>query len=183
MHPTKPLWILLAAAILSGAFVVGYSVGTDTAQDPTAPESAGYRAGFEAARQKIADSGLLPPSSATITSVNGIIASTTDSSITINAGPVSSNPLDPTGPLTRTITVNEQTRVTRIVPLSDKEFRDRLAEFNRLTAAGKTASPPQPFAEEPAKFSDLAVGMNITATASADIRDTQAFTATQITFQ
>jgi hypothetical protein len=180
MHPTKGLWILLIIAALAGFFVIGFTVGSSTSTVSVAPGSAGYQAGYDAARQKLKDSGALP-TPAEIKTVTGIVTVIAGANLTIQAYPVSANPLEPAGPEVRTVTVSDAAAIVELVPLSDIEFRVALAAFNKQTIAGKQMTPPTPFREASLKLSDVRVGSTITVTSATDIRDAASITATKIT--
>jgi hypothetical protein len=181
MHASKALWILLIIAAIGGAFVGGYSIDKQTAPvTVAAPGNAGFDAGYEAAKKKIEDSGIVPPTSAQVLAVSGSVTAVSGNSVTINANPVSINPLEDQGPSIRVITVTSTTEINIKVALTNAEFQTALGQFTKDSAAGKQVAPPDPFRTVKGSLSDIKVGMIITATAETDVRDAESITATNI---
>jgi|GEM_PF-5395523 len=185
MNSARILWIILIGAVIAGSYVAGYSIGSSGA-GPVGPIVGGantFAAGYEAARQKLVQSGLVPPSPERITTLSGVVKSVEGNTIIIEtSGRISPNPLDPEGPLERTITVSSGTEISARVALTSEEFQDALETFNKRSRDGEPVPPPSPFRNEPAALEDIKLTMIITVTSEEDVREATNINATHINF-
>jgi hypothetical protein len=187
MHSIKLMWIIVTVIVVAGLFLAGYGLGTNQLGRVISKISADYRVGYadgaEAARIKIAESGVLPPARQNLNSISGNVKAIDGNKITISgAGRISPNPLDPQGPDERTINVSDKTVVKAIVPLTPAEFNAALAKYNMVVKQNKTASPPSPFVEKIVGVSDIKLTMAITVTASGDISNAVTIDAETVSF-
>jgi len=180
MHAHKALWILVVIVLVSGAFLGGYTVGKIAGATIASTGNSGYDAGYAAAAQKIAESGIIPPESVQVMNVSGTVTAVAANTFTMNANPITANPLAVPGPTVRTVTVDAATTVVKLVALTDAEFKTAMETFNKESAAGKAAVLPVPYREEKSSVGAIQVGATITATAATDVRDAASFSATKI---
>ena len=180
------MWIAVAAVAAVALLIVGYawgasrigalSIGAGGSYDT------GFAAGMSAARKKLEDSHIIPPSPATVTSISGTVKSVDTDRFVIAAFPVSMNPLDAPGPAERTSVVNGQTQITEHVPMTPDEQTAAMKLFQDNMRAGKPGTPPMPFTEKTATVNDLKISMTVTVTAASDIKTAGTVNATRIVF-
>jgi len=185
MNGTKSLWIVVIVVAIIASISVGYAWGAKSSGGSilgSGDYATGYAAGMNAAKKKLVDAGLIPPTPASITIISGVVKSVDADRFVINAGKVSPNPLDPQGPTDRTIMVTADTKITAHIPMTIEENTAAMKAFQDSLKAGKPIAPPAPYTEKTVTLSDLKIGMNVTVTAAADIRTSAAITATAITF-
>ncbi len=182
MKDSKPLWVLTGLVILLAVFLAGYSIGTKSGTSISSKEDgAGYRAGLEAARQKIRNSGILPPEPSEVRIVNGTVSGVSGNLITISALPITANPLEPQGPSIRAVTVTDKTVLKMTIPLTNEEFQKAIEKYNAASRSGERLPPPSPYREVTITLADIRNGMGINVTADKDIRLAETFTATTVT--
>jgi hypothetical protein len=144
--------------------------------------SASYQHGYDAARKKLEDSHILPPSLTSATSLNGTIKSIGADSITIDVLTTSANPLDELKvPVSRKVTIAADTKFTRMTQKSPEQLQKDFDQYQKDIAATKSgATPPSPVTIETLTLVDLKVGDTVNVTADHDILKETSFTATQI---
>ena len=108
-----------------------------------------------------------------MTAINGQV-------ISIQANSLSANPLETVRPPSRQVTVDSDTAIVKLVPLTDAEFTAAMAIFNADSKAGKPSAMPTPYKESPATLADVNSNDFITVTAATDILNAESFTATKI---
>jgi len=173
--------MILLAVLVAGA-LLGYGT-TSLLQGKTAHTyKDGYRAGYEAARQKLKESNLFPEVPTETNTLSGTVLKTDKKSFTFESQNLALNPLEAEKtPSTRTVKITESTRIYRITPRNPEELQ---AEFERFQeAADPEARPPEPFPREDVDASAIQSGMIITVTADHNIFSEEVFEASEISLQ
>lgn len=185
----------------SVVFVVGVGIGF-TLGRAGSNEAAGTLSSTDAQRlqkleQQVAEAKkFLPQTPQDVRLVSGRIAEINDGVITLET--LSVNPFEDL-PRVRMVTVDGNTRIVRLVQKDPAQFQRESAAFQEtLSRAGGVAPapvlatplppsgpavPPSPFHEEAIGRDDLRMGSQVTIAAAENIRDRQAFTATEIRLQ
>jgi hypothetical protein len=145
--------------------------------------SDGYKEGFTKARMMAAEQN--PSIQMPMSALNGTVKAVSTDSVSIEAANtfVDKN-VDGTG-MTRTISVNSQTKIVKDVYLTPDEFQKQVESFQE---AMKTFNPkngtvqptsPSPFKEVEAKLSDITVGTSVVAYPSKEITDVRTLSSFQ----
>ena len=180
---------LVGVVLLLAAFLIGYSLG---AVQTKQSYQKGLSDGWENARQKVADSGMMP--NPVSNSLSGTITEVGSDYVKIQVPQTVLNPLEQPAPLTRKVTIDSDTTIEQLRPLTDTEredARDRFfelqEEFEEALAAGETATPPDPSIMDAkittVSLSDLETGMSVTVRSEDDIATIESFTADAIRVQ
>ena len=190
---STPLKIIIIAlglfVFLLAAFYAGYSVNSNNTNCPVLGLLGGgknnsYQAGFDAARAKLEQSGLLRPEPAEIFTLSGKILTITQNKITLKADPTVANPLAEQAPEERTITITPDTKIIKQTAKSPDEFAAEFEKYRKDTANLKPdetpPAPPSAFTTEELKLSDLKAGDNISVTSGQNIKMAAQFTANEI---
>lgn len=171
----------LGLAGLAVGFVAGYGAGrvsTGTPINPLAPGAGGYQAGYDAARKKLAESGLFPPAPTELRSLTGTVTEIKNSTITLSVDLRSLNPLEEIdAPKERRVTVTEDTKISRRVVKTPEELREEFA------AREPGTPPPSPFKRIELKLEDLKAGDIVAVSADKNILSETSFEATEITVE
>lgn len=138
----------------------------------------GYRTGYLAAREKFKT---IPVSSsdAAVTGLSGTIISLGNGIITIKAESLDTDPLVDGVSDLRKISVPTSTKITIRTFLSP-EKQNELAEKWRDNGMLNDEPSPLPYTDDAVKLSDLKVGMQISVSASENIRLKESFAAASI---
>ncbi|MBU3965292.1 hypothetical protein KKA96_02835, partial [Patescibacteria group bacterium] len=139
--------------------------------------SAGYIVAWDKAT-KLVDSSKTPifPIQGEMLSIGGTIKtiSPSDSSLTIEANPVSTNPLsEDSKPTIRTVKITSSTKIVKIKVKTPEEIQATIGQ----------SQPLMPFSEEEIDFSQLKKGDVITVTSDKNIKREMEIIATKITLQ
>lgn len=187
-----PLKILLITAIsfviILTAFLVGFSCGSK--EKVIIPAKTGkptqntFEAGWQAAKEKLEQSGILPPEPTEIFTVSGTITKISENTIFLKADPVVLNPLAEPAPENRVITVTQQTKFVKQTPKTPEEITKESENFRKALAAlepGATPpTPPIPYNEEEIELTDIKAGDTISVTSDQNIKMTTTFEAKEI---
>ncbi len=138
----------------------------------------GYKAGYQAAREKFAAVAPLPAGIA-ITAISGTIKSINGQQIVVTATNLDTDPYIDGVSNDRTIIVTASTTLMQRTFLSAEEQARQMDRWTKSADRDKTA-PPSPFTEKPLKLSDLKVGQTVAVMANEDIRLKESFNATQV---
>lgn len=138
----------------------------------------GMQEGYQAAREQVAPYFPTPTQSAT--TLNATIVEVRTDAIVIGSVSASANPLDQQGPRERTVTVTGETAVSEITPKTSAQIAQAEKAYQGAIAAGKSATPPTPFAVAPLKLEDLKPGDRVRVSANEDIYLSSTFTATTV---
>ncbi len=186
---SKSIWpmVIVAVVLIAAGAVAGY---LGAGKCGATGGDKGYQAGWDAARQKIADAHVFPQA-ASINSVSGTVVSVSGEELVMDATQVVTNPLEPQAPTRRTVKVTSTTKIISQIAKtaeqlqSDQEkFNDEMDKFNADLRAGKTGLtppvPPNTFETKDIKLADIAVGSQVMVTAASDITMAESFDAISI---
>lgn len=136
----------------------------------------GYDAGYKEAWSKakaLVDSSILFSESATMNSISGKIKtiSVSDEMLTIEADPVSLNPLSEESKSTiRQVRINPDTKIIKRNVASQEEIQKMLEEMKNKQVTLDPSAPFPPFAEQELAFDGLKAGQRIIISANKDIK-------------
>jgi len=188
----SPLKILLAAfvvfAVILTVFLVGYFFGSKekviTSTITGKPIQNTFEAGWQAARQKLEQSGLLRPEPEEIFTLSGTITAVSKNQISLKANPTVLNPLADQAPEMRTVTVTSETKIIKLTPKTSEEIAKEAEDFREAMSSlepGTTPpTPPSPYTEEEIKITDLKNGDVISVTSDTNIKMAAKFVAKEI---
>jgi hypothetical protein len=185
MNGKKIFWIVVAAVVIIGSFLAGVTVGNKApgALLVGGDYNNGYAAGMDAARKKLVESGLVPPSPAEVKTLSGTVKSVDGGKFVITvSGRITPNPLDSQGPAERTVLANDKTQIVAQVPMTPDKQAAAMKAFQDAMRAGKQASPPTPYTEETVKADAIKLGMVITVTSADNIKTATTINASKIVF-
>ncbi len=176
---------LMALASLAVGFVAGYGAGrvsTGTPINPLGSLGGGsYQDGYNAAKKKLEDAHVFPPTPTSATTLNGTIKSVGSDSLVMETALSSPNPLEELNvPMERTVKIAADTAIDRQVPKTQEELQKEVAKYQADLQAGKNVPLPSPFKLEKIALSDLKPGDTVDATADHDILHEASFNATEI---
>ena len=170
--------ILIAIIIIVSFFVGTYSI------DRASIEKRGYDAGYNAAWDKAAK--LVESSTTPIFSMQGEMLSISGTiktilpsgdSLTIEASPVSTNPLsEDSKPTIRTVKITPATKIVKMTAKTPEEMQAKVSPDQPLI-------PMMPFSEEEITFSQLKEGDVITVTSDKNIKREMEIIALKIALQ
>lgn len=183
-----------AGALIAGlvvGLVAGYGAGrvsTGGFTLSTGKNAGTYAEGYEAARKKIADSGIFPPAPSEMRAVSGAVKSVGADSFVMTTDLRTPNPLEEIdAPKERTVTVTADTKIYRQVQKSPEEQQKEFAQFQKAMTSPRDPksdeplpTPPQPYKQEAVKLSELKPGDMVVASAAENIMTAASFTATEV---
>jgi hypothetical protein len=168
-------------AVAAIALVIGYAGGAliHGGRQWSAGHDAAYAEAQRDLSAKLEMSGLLPAPTP-IFSLDGKVTEADGASLAVEVPQVNRNPLAENAPTVRRVTLAENGRVVVRRTLTPEEYAAAAAKFQAerdeflkgmdSDNPGRPPSPPPSYREEPATFTDLKVGDNVTVTAASDIR-------------
>ncbi len=168
--------ILAIVVVVAFAFLVG-TYNVDKASIEAKGYQSGYSAGYKAAWNNataIVDSVQMPifQVPANMLSVSGKIVNIADNSLTLEADPVSTNPLsEDSKPTIRVVKIIPSTKIVKIAAKAPEEIQAMLSQNATFL----------PFSEEEITFSQLKEGDLITATSDKSIKREMEISALKIT--
>lgn len=183
---------LLVLGGLTVGLLIGYGAGrvsTGTPINPLSEKRGGYEEGYEAAKQKIAALGLLPPVQTESSSLMGIVKTVAEGSLTIETD-VNLDPLEINSfPKTRTVTIVSSTVLVRLSELTSAERAEAESAFAKASAEYQPdperptlpPTPPSPFKEAKISLNELKVGDRVNVDAATDVLSAISFEAVKIT--
>ena len=136
----------------------------------------GYDAGYKEAWNKakiLVDSSILFSESATMNSISGKIKviSASDKLLTVEADPVSFNPLsDESKSTIRQVRINPDTKIIKINAASQEEIQKMLEEIKNKQVTFDSSAPFPPFTEQELAFDGLKAEQRIIISANKDIK-------------
>lgn len=201
----KTKWLIFVGVAVI-FFVFGYVIAfVKISPSGTSLVSVGpntYQAGWDAAKQRLIDSGSVPSTgmNVEVRAVSGQITEINGDKITLKIRPL--EPLADASLDTRIITVDSNTKITSMVPKDPKEFATEMEAYSKkmsaninvtpnMTKVGSTSTPPVPyvpitppesFTKTTISVSDLKVGQTINVTTDKNIKDVKEFSATEISY-
>lgn len=189
-RPTPLFKILIITAglfvLLSAAFYAGYALVPEGSIPVLGTGGCGksYQDGWNAAQEKLEQSGILRPEPAEIFSLSGTITNISGNTISIKADPVVVNPLAEPAPESRKIVITPNTKIIKQSPRSPEELNAEQekyrSEITNLEPDAAPPTPPSPFTEEELEITDLKVGDNISVTSEENIKSSSQFEAIEI---
>jgi len=176
------VWVVALVALIIG-LAVGYGMGRVTLGPSTGTGVKGtYEDGYNAAKAKLLQSGVFPPTMTEVKSLSGQVKSVGDNSFVLTTNLRSPNPLEElTAPADRTVTLASDAKVYRQTPLSPDEFQKEMAAFQKSMSSGEPGTPPTPYKTEEITLKDLKVGDTVTVEADTNILSEASFAATKVT--
>ena len=138
----------------------------------------GYKAGYQAARQKLSTRPPLPPGTP-VTTANGTITSVNAVSLTMVVDSLDTDELVDGVSDTRTVNIATSTAIILRTNLSIQDMEKQMTTW-REDGMKKNQPPPAPYKESHLNIADLKPGQTITVVTSNDLRLQSSFTATKI---
>jgi hypothetical protein len=176
----------MATGIIVGLIVggvAGYGAGrVSVGPSAETPRQKGsYQEGYEAAKKKLAESGLFPPAPTETRVLAGKVISVDGNSLVIEVDLRSANPLEEFAfPKRRTVRITDATKIIEQVNKPTEEFQKELAKFQKDSQGGRVATPPQPYIEKPVALGDLKAGQEISVISEVNILAALEFDASTI---
>lgn len=163
----KKLWVVLGVVVM---FVIGLW--------------GGYLWGGAAVRASYASKiaqveALFPASPTDLRSLSGTVAQISGTTLTLHVSSAVADPFLVDFPVTRTIMVTGETKITEMIP-ADPIVLQREAEAYMKQPTG---TPPSPFTETAIALSGIKTGDVVTVTADENILSAPSFTATAVQVQ
>ncbi len=172
--------IIVAIVSLTLGYLIGASFGKISfGLSQLAKEDNSFQAGWDAAKQRLAESGFVPMMGEEfeITAVSGEVKEIKDNKISLKIyplGPLSDPELD-----NRILEVDENTKIYQLVQKDQDQFQREMDEFQQKTEE-QMDSPediiepimfPEPQTKQEVAFSEIKIGQQITAMAEGDIKE------------
>jgi len=180
--------------VIVGAICFGLGFGLRSIDKfslkPSVPaQQNSFEAGWNAAKQRLQETGYLPPVLDEIFTISGQVQGIENNKITLNI-----HPLDPLADPELDVRIIEVDENTKIYQLKEKEFEQyekEMKEYNKkmkeqvdaLESVPEPIIPPEPFVKEAAKLSDIKQGQEITVTSKENIKNKKQFRAIKIVIQ
>ena len=183
----KKTFLLILAFIL--VFALGVFAGSKIKKGKT-PQGVenSYQAGWDAAKQRIEQTGLGGPKmdNIEIKTISGTIEKIESNKITIKAmplGALSDPALD-----SRIITVSNDTKIFQLTQKDPAQLQKEMDEFQSKMKAleenkeqsTENITPVQPQDKKQVQLSDLKVGQQVSITSTENIKDKKEFAASEI---
>ncbi|MBU2579532.1 hypothetical protein KKF19_00960 [Patescibacteria group bacterium] len=149
-----------------------------------------YQAGWDAAKQRLEESGFAPMmGDMEITSISGIVKVIKDNNIYLKIQPLTllaDSDLD-----NRIIETDENTKIYQFKEKDQAQYQAEMEGFNQkmeeqmgnFEATAEPIMPPEMFIKTEISFNDIKVGQQITVTAQENIKDIKEFKAIEIIVQ
>ena len=178
--------IIIVLAFFIG-LILGLIIKPNTLSNPlTTTGQNTYQAGWNAAEQRLAQSGMIPAlnKNIQIKNVSGTVEKINGDKLTVKIVPL--NPLADPSSNERTVDINNNTKFYQMVQKNPQEYQNEVAAFQKTegvavkNANSQTTTPPLPFDKKAIGLSDIKVGMQVLIMADGDIKTAQEFTATEI---
>lgn len=192
--------IIISLVVALVFFTLGYLIGginiTPTGQLVKGANT--FQAGWDAAKQRLADSGFFAPmGNFEINNVSGEVIAVKDNAITLKIRPL--EPLADPSLDERIVKVDANTKIYTLEQKDQAEYQKEMADFDKkmqeqlknplepgqapIPPVGDVG-PPEFFVKKEASISDIKVGMNINVIAAdKDIKNTKQFSAAEINLQ
>jgi hypothetical protein len=178
------LFIFGALIILAGGFWVGYFLNLQCPSAGTTNKESTFDDGWNAAKNKLDQSGLIRPEPTEIFTITGKITAITGNKISLKTDQVVTNPLADQAPTARTVTVPTGVKIIKSTTKTREELTAETAAYEKTLAelkpGAKPPSPPLPYAEEEIKLTDLKAGDTISITSDQNIKFATEIVATEI---
>lgn len=147
-----------------------------------------FKAGYEAAKKRLADSGFFPMLEMEIKAVFGEVTEVKDGRLALRIRPL--EPLADQDLDTRIILADSHTKIYELAQRDQDEYQKEMEDFSRIMQAqmsnpsAETASltPPEMFTKKEVKITDIRIGQNINVVSDENIRSAKEIRAAEITF-
>jgi hypothetical protein len=185
--------IIYLVLIFLLVFLLGFFLGNKakTLQNGSLPASVSqgqpntFQAGWDAARKKLAESGLIAPlANVEIKDIFGQVAGVKGSQVTLKTTPL--DPLADSGSETRIVAVTGNTKIYQLVAKSPEQFQKEMTEFSaKLSKDASQAglTPPSSSEKKEASLGDIKVGQGVNVVSDKDIKNLKQFEALEIDIQ
>ena len=167
--------------------LIGVGIGFMVARKGTTDT---FQAGWNAAKQRLTESGLMFPASLEIASVSGVVQQVSDSNMTIKIHPL--EPLADPSLDVRTVTFDSNTKFYQIKQKDQAQYQEELKAFSSKMQSAPSKggapvtpieTPPQPFTRVEIGKQDIKKDMTVSVTAGSNIKDSKTFVATEVLLQ
>lgn len=150
-----------------------------------------FKAGWEAAKKRLSDSGLLPPMmNQEIKNLSGELINLNGNNLVMKIRPL--EPLADPSLDERIVEVNSDTKYFKleqkemaVIQKEQEEFNKKLQEQMKATATSPASFPamPESFIKKEASLSDLKVGQILSIATSEDVKNTKRFKVIEVIIQ
>ncbi len=193
---------LISTIVIILVFVIGLVFGLvikPKASSAPAGSQNTYQAGWNAAEQKLAQSGMIPGlnSNIPIKSISGTVEKIDGNKLTVKT--ISLNPLADPSTNERIVDVDNGTQFFQMTQKDPQEFQKEMTDFQKTMQSQtantsqvknsqtqiqpQTATPPMPFDKKQISLSDIKVGQRISITSGSDLKTAKEFKAMEIDIQ
>lgn len=139
-----------------------------------------FKAGWEAAKTRLIDSGFVRANNLEARQVFGEIKEINGDKITLKIRPV--EPLADESLDTRVIVVDQATKIYTLEMKDSKEYEAEVNAYNKLPKDKRPVDLPDSFKKSETSLSDLKVGQMISAQAGENIKETKEFNVIEIDY-
>jgi len=180
--------------VIIGAICFGLGFGLRSVGEfslkPSVPAQQNtFEAGWNAAKQRLQETGYLPPVLDEIFTISGQVQGIENNKITLNIHPL--EPLADPELDVRIIEVDENTKIYQLKEKEFEQYEKEMKEYNKKMKeqvdapelAPESIIPPEPFIKETAKLSNIRQGQEITVTSKENIKNKKQFRAIEIVIQ
>lgn len=169
--------------VIALAFWAGYSLNLGCSSPP-ANQGKSYEDGWNAAHERLKQSGLLRPESEKIFELSGTITAISGNDVAFLTDQVVTDPLAEQAPTDRIIKINSQTRIYKSTVKNREELSEEVAAYEKTLAElepGATPPPPpSPIRETEITINDLKTDDVISVTSEQNIKFIAEFIAREI---
>ena len=173
-------------------FGLGFGLGSvgKFSLKPSAPaQQNSFEAGWNAAKQRLQETGFLPPVPDEIFTISGQVQKIENNKITLNIRPL--EPLADPELDVRIVEIDENTKIYQLKEKEFEQYEKEMKEYDKKMKEQMDTSepvpepitPPEPFVKEVAKLSDIKQGQEITVTSKENIKNKKQFRAIEIVIQ
>ncbi len=183
--PSSHTWRYIGVLIIG--IIIGAGISFAYLKNALTNGQNSYQAGFNAAKQLVENSsiGSMFRTPTDIRAIGGTVTAVNGNQITFHTQ--SMNPFGSTALNTRTAVVNASTTIVKLTQKDSDVFQAEMNKFMKATYINKnisqTITPPEPFISTPITATNIAVGDNITVTATENIKNMKKFLASKIQIQ
>lgn len=173
-------------------FVVGIITGLSfsflffkqTPQESPTDSNNSYQAGFDAARKLVEESSVgsaikVPDD---VRNFDGIVTVVEGNRITLHKQ-FSTNPFDNPALNDRVIIITNDTKITQLSAKDPEVLRAEMTEYFKKEISAASETPPGTFTNAPANINDIKTGVQISVTASENIKNLQEFSVNEVQIQ
>jgi hypothetical protein len=181
----------MATGIIVGLVIgalAGYGAGrvsVGSPGSPLSPKKGSYEEGYEAAKKKLAESGLFPVQNTETRTLSGTVKEVRSDSLVLSVELRSTNPLEELdAPKERVVAIGTDTKIISRKQKLPEKFQEEVNRFQKALSSLETGavppSPPEPFETVELALKDIVTGMTVSVTADVNILTLAEFTAKEI---